>query len=439
MFFDSLLYDATSEGTKSYNQMAIEVKSTHGLDISGQGIDQRFNEGAQKYIQGLIGEQLSSQVSQCIDTGWSKHFNRVIIKDSTKFDLPKTLWEKLPGFGGCASKAGVCIQYEFNVKSGEVNDLSIHPAKRPDNKDAIQTIDLVRPGDLTIRDLGYFVVDYFRRIEKARAFFLSRLNTKILVYQQKEGKLQELDFAKVYQRMKAQNIQRLDHKVYIGEKEKFPVRLIIELVPEEVVATRLVRVDKYNKKKGRQTGEEYKKRAQFNLFITNITERMLDVEAIVKIYRIRWQIELIFKTWKSVFGLDNIGQMKYERLMCILNARLLLIMVNWEIFMVERAYQYKQTGKLLSIHKCLQTLKDNSAKLRIILTCGCKGLAKWFTWVVETLSSKHWLEKKKNKLGFEEILYLTILQSNKYEYIYKKTARRPKSKISLFINQKNVL
>ena len=357
----------------------------------------------------MIGEQLSSQVSQSIDTGWSKHFNRVIIKDSTKFDLPKTLWEKLPGFGGCASKAGVCIQYEFNVKSGEVNDLAIHPAKRPDNKDAIQTIDLVRPGDLTIRDLGYFVVDYFRRIEKARAFFLSRLNTKILVYQKKEDKLQELDFAKVYQMMKTGNIQRVDQKVYIGEKAKFPVRLIIELVPEEVVATRMQRVDKYNKKKGRKTGEEYKKRAWFNLFITNITEEMLDVEAIVKIYRIRWQLELIFKTWKSVFGLDNIGQMKYERLMCILNTRLLLILINWEVFMLERAYQYKQTGKLLSIHKCLQTLKDNSAKLRNILNSGCKGLAKWFRWVVETLSSKHWLEKKKNKLGFEEILCLTIL------------------------------
>jgi hypothetical protein len=120
-------------------------------------------------------------------------------------------------------------------------------------------------------------------------------------------------------------------------------------------------------------------------------------------------MELIFKTWKSIFGLDNIGQMKYERLICVLNTRLLLIMVNWEMFMVERAYQYKQTGKLLSIHKCLQTLKDNSAKLRTILTSGCTGLANWLRWMIETLSSKHWLEKKKNKLGFEEILCLTIL------------------------------
>ena len=409
MFFDSLLYDATSKGINSYNQMAIELRSTHGVDISVQGIDQRFNKGAQKYIQGLIGEQLSYQISQSIEAGWAKHFNRVMIKDSTKFDLPKTLWEKLPGFGGCASQAGVCIQYEFNLKSGEVNDLSIHPAKRPDKMDAIQTMGLVRPGDLTIRDLGYFVLDYFKQIEKAGAFFLSRLYTTILVYQKKGDKFQEIDFAKLYQNMKEGNIQRLDQKVYIGAEEKFPVRLIIELVPEEVVATRLQKANKYNKKKGRQTGEEYKKRALFNLFITNFTEDMLADEAIVKIYRIRWQVELIFKTWKSIFSLDNIGQMKYERLICILNIRLLLIMVNWEMFMIERAYLYMQTGKLLSIHKCLQTLKDNSAKLRSILTNGCKGLGQWFGWLIETLSSKHWLEKKKNKLGFEEIMCLNIL------------------------------
>ena len=249
MFFDSLLYDATSDVTKSYNQMAIEVKSTHGTDISVQGIDQRFNEGAQKYIEGLIGEQLSSQVLRSIDIGWTQHFIRVILKDSSKFDLPKRLAEILPGFGGCASKAGASIQCEFDMKSGDINDLSIHPAKRPDSKDALESIDLVRAGDLTIRDLGYFAVDYFKRIEKAGAFFLSRLNAKILVYQNNEDKFEELDFAKVYKSMKVNKIHRLDQRVYIGEKEKFPVRLIIELVPEEVVATRMQKVNKYQKVK----------------------------------------------------------------------------------------------------------------------------------------------------------------------------------------------
>ncbi len=408
MFFDSLLYDATSEKVKSYNQIAVEVKSSHGVEITQQGIDQRFNKGAQKYIQGLISELLSSQVSQSIETGWFKQFNRVLIKDSTKFDLPDSLKEVLPGFGGSASKAGVSIQCEFDIKSGAVNDLSLNPAKRSDNKNALQTIDLVQAGDLTIRDLGYFVLDYFKHIAQ-EAFFLSRLHTKILVYQEQEGTLQELDFAKLYQEMESGKIHRHDKEVYIGEKDKFPVRLIVELMPEEVVAKRLKKINQYNKKKGYQTSQEYKDRARFNLFITNIKGEILTGEAIAKIYRVRWQIELIFKTWKSIFGIDNIRQMKYDRLMCLLNIRLLLILVHWEVFRVENAHQYKKTGKLLSIYKCLQTLKENSAKMRSILTSGCNGLRKWFRWAIEILSSKHWLERKKNKLGLEEIMVLNIL------------------------------
>jgi hypothetical protein len=408
MFFDSLLYDATFETTKSYNQMAVEIKSGYGVDISKQGIDQRFNEGAVKYIQSLIGEQLCEQVLHSIDTGWFSHFERVIIKDSTKFDVSKNLKDKLPGFGGCASEAGVSIQYEIDIKSGYVNDLAFTPAKRPDAKDSLETISKVRTGDLTIRDMGYFAIDYFKNIQKG-AFFLSRMNPKVGVFLKKDNKFEELDFEELYKTMTQNNIARIDKQVFIGVEEKLPVRLIIGLVPEEVVASRIQKVNKHNKKKGHKTSKEYLSRARFNLFITNIPDTVMDPETIVDIYKIRWQIELVFKAWKSIFGLDNIGKMKYSRLMCLLNARLLLILINWEILMTERYSLYKKTGKLLSFYKCTKTLKDNSADLRHILVNGCKGLDEWIRWVNEIFKSKHWLEEKKKKIGFEKIMYLNIL------------------------------
>ena len=409
MFFDSLLYDATSVTTKSYNQMAIETKSIHKVDISKQGIDQRFNEPALKYIQSLISRVLSTQVSQVIEVGLLNFFNRVNIKDSSKFDLPARLKDKLPGFGGRGSKAGACLQYEFEIKSGHVNDLTITPANRPDSKDALATMDAVMKGDLTIRDLGYFALKYFIAAKKVGAFFLSRLNAKIIVYLMNGNEFEELDFGQLYQMMKKNNIERLDKEVYIGREEKFPVRLVIELMPDDVFNTRMQKINKYNKKKGHQTSQDYRNRARLNLFISNIPLKIMDGETIAKIYKIRWQIELIFKIWKSIFGLDNITPMKYERLMCTLNARLLLVLVNWETFMAQRGLLFRRTGKLLSIIKCFNTLKDNSHQLRNILVNGSKGIKKWLKWVVEIFESKHWLEKKKNKLGFEEILCLTIL------------------------------
>lgn len=389
--------------------MAIETKSVHKVDISRQGIDQRFNESALKYIQSLMSKTLSTQVSHFIEIGWLKFFNRVNVKDSSKFDLPAKLKNKLPGFGGSASKSGACIQYEFEIKSGKVNDLTITPANRPDTKDALATIDAVKKGDLTIRDLGYFALKYFIAAKKAGAFFLSRLNTKIIVYQMKGNAFEELDFGQLYQMMKKNLTERIEKEVYIGKDEKLPVRLIIELMPDEVFSTRMQKVNKHNKKKGHQTSQDYRNRARLNLFISNVPLDMLDGEAIAKIYRIRWQIELVFKIWKSIFGLDNITQMKYERLMCTLNARLLLVLVNWETFMVQRGLLLRRTGKLLSIIKCFKTLKDNSTRLRNILAKGGEGIKQWINWVVEIFESKHWLEKKKNKLGLVEILCLNIL------------------------------
>ena len=409
MFFDSLLFDATSVTSKSCNQLAIETKSVHKVDISKQGIDQRFNESALKYIQSLLSKVLSTQVSQYIENGWLSLFSRVNIKDSSKFDLPPRVKDKLPGFGGSASKAGACIQYEFEIKSGQVNDLTINPANSPDSKNALATMGAIMKGDLTIRDLGYFVLKYFIAAKAAGAFFISRLHPKINVYLMKGNDFEEFDFGKLYQVMKKNHIDKLEKEVYIGKDEKLPVRLIIELMPDEVFNTRMLKINKYNKKKGYKTSKNFSNRARFNLFISNIPLKIIDGEAIAKIYKIRWQIELVFKIWKSIFGLDNITSMKYERLMCILNARLLLVFVNWETFMIQRGLLFRKTGKLLSIIKCFNTLKDNSTQLRHLLANGGKGIKKWLRWVAEIFESKHWLEKKKNKLGFEEILCLSIL------------------------------
>ena len=77
--------------------------------------------------------------------------------------------------------------------------------------------------------------------------------------------------------------------------------------------------------------------------------------------------------------------------------------------MIQRGLLFKKTGKLLSIIKCFNTLKENSTQLRYIMVNGGKGIKQWIKWVTEIFESKHWLEKKKSKLGFEEILCLSIL------------------------------
>lgn len=409
MFFENLFYDSTSETTKSFNQLAINTKKKFDVEITKQGIANRYTENALKYVQALIGDAFTHQINQSIDTGWFKLFKRVLIKDSTKFDVSGKLADRLPGFGGNASKAGVCIQYEFDIKSGEINDLTINPANRTDTKDTLDTITKVRKGDLIIRDLGYSILSFFIAIHKIGAYFISRLNVSIVVYEMIGNKLIELDFGELYQYMTECKIERLDKQVCIGKEDKFPVRLIIELMPTEIVNKRLEKVKAYNKRKGFQTSDNFKVRSHFNLFITNITEKVLEPAVISKIYKLRWQVELIFKSWKSTFGIDNNNEMKYDRLICLLNVRLLLIVINWDIFMRKRSQLFLKTGKLLSINKCFKTLQENSKELTNILMNNCKKLINWVIMIIKLFESNHWIERKKNKIGFVEIMLLNVL------------------------------
>jgi hypothetical protein len=409
MFIDSLLYDATADITKSLNQLAININKKYNVAITKQGVEQRFTEGAIKYVQSLIGNQLSHQVNHSIDTGWFKLFKRVLIKDSTKFDVSENLAKQLPGFGGNASKAGVCIQYEFDIKAGEVSDLTITPANVPDNKNTSQTISKVREGDLIIRDLGYSIISCFKTIKEVGAYFISRLNVTIGVYEMKENKLVELDFVKLHKIMKEGKIQMIEKQVFVGKEDKLPVRIIIELIPDEIVNKRLKKTNEYNKKNGNKTSDNYKIKACFNMYITNIADSVLEANVIAKIYKIRWQVELIFKAWKSIFGIDNNNPMKYERLICLLNIRLLLILINWDTFMHKRLQLYSKTGKLLSINKCFKTFQESSKELKDILTNNCKKLIQWFEEISRLFESHHWLEKRKNKIGLAELMLLKTL------------------------------
>lgn len=417
MFIDILLFNSSSEDNKSLNQLTVEVLSEHKVSISKQGLDKRFNDQAINFIKTVFERHLTSQIhNESIEAGWLGCFEKVRIKDGTRFDVPEEFFETLPGSGGSASKAGVCIQYEFDIKSGKILDLTITPANRPDVTDAKQTKDHIQKNDLSIRDLGYFVLESFSQTIQNEAYLISRLDSKTSVYVEKNGKRKELDFAAIYKYMNRNKLLRIEKEVFVGKTAQLPLRLIIELMPDEVYSKRMQKINKGNKKKGYHTSQEYAKRARFNLFVTNILQEMLPAAAISALYKIRWQVELVFKIWKSTFGIDNTRKMKYKRWLCLLYAKLLTIVINWEIIFAHRVAFYNHYGKMLSVDKCFKTLKDNHDKIRKAVKDGAQAITQMIGWITRMFSQKHWLEKKKKGTNLEEILYLVFCKSDIYVY-----------------------
>ena len=231
--------DIGSEKPGSLTHMAIEALSEHDIVGSKQGLDKKFSDETLAFLKCLIEKQLSVKLDQQIEAGWLSSFTRVIIKDGTRFDIPGEYKDHLSGSGGSASKAGACIQFEYDFKRGQINYLNLTASNRPDVKDAVEVLDTVAENDLVIRNLGYYVFDSFVNISNKGAFYISRLRPKANVYEMNNGILQRLDFKKLYAKMKKKRLCQMDKLVFIGSAEKMPVRLSIQIMPETVYEQRI--------------------------------------------------------------------------------------------------------------------------------------------------------------------------------------------------------
>jgi len=64
-----------------------------------------------------------------------------------------------PGLGGCAQTAGIKIQLEYDLHSGQFLNFQVGPGKHNDKTFGTDCLATLRPGDLCIRDLGYFSLE----------------------------------------------------------------------------------------------------------------------------------------------------------------------------------------------------------------------------------------------------------------------------------------
>ena len=150
-----------------------------------------------------------------------------------------------PGAGGCSHKAGVKIQLEYDLLSGEFSDVKIEPGKRSDQAYGATRTDMIQKNELYIRDLGYFRLQDFKSIQDKQGYYLSRLKlpTKIyrkefetVVFKTKPPQLKpvyiQIHLEDIMKQLKPGQVYEL-HDVYVGSKDKLPTRIVVYRCTEE--------------------------------------------------------------------------------------------------------------------------------------------------------------------------------------------------------------
>ena len=406
-----MLYCASHSQLCSLSQASSSASEVCGLKIAKQSIDGRFTGEAVAFVLDVLKEVLERQLSKVFCADFLPQFNQVCIKDSTKFNVDNRLSEHFKGSGGrLVTKACVCIQYEYDLRSGKILDLNVTEGVRNDAIDAAETKEKINTDDLILRDLGYYNLSVLTGFANAGAFFISRLNVSTLIYDL--GQTDNLEFKKLYAHMRKLKLTSCEKQVLVGKKDREELRLIVAIVPEQVYEERIKKVNKKNKAKGYTTSDDYKARCRFNLFITNVPSKNISLQEVMLLYRLRWQVELMFKSWKSICAIHKLQPMKYERFTCLLLAKLILIVVNLQIIRNLQEYHFKKTRQILSEYKCFKTLQESFSILKSIWKERRKKSEKNLMKLIRLFSSNHWKENRKERNNLSEIIDLFICKSN---------------------------
>lgn len=174
----------------------------------------------------------------------------------------------------------------------------------------------LRARDLVSRDLGYFSLEALEQMTRKEAWFLSRLSSAVAVSTTADATAPAVAVVDHVQPMVAQHgVQAL--MVYLGER-RLPCRVLAYHLPQEVVEQRRRHAHERARKKGRTPTQAYLHWLQYGWYTTNVGTTIWAAEIVATVYRIRWQIELVFKQWQSLLHLHVLKGTCPERIQCLL-------------------------------------------------------------------------------------------------------------------------
>lgn len=267
-----------------------------GAAVTPQAVEQRHTPRLVTFLEKLF----RGATAVVVGSGRAlapllERFTQVTILDSSTITLPDDMQEQFRGCGGSygGGAAALKLQTELELRSGALSSVTIEPGRSPDGASARQQAE--RPaGSLRITDLGYFCVSVFAALAAAKAYFLSRLQFGTGVRLCAGGAA-----VNILEWLAGQPGPYVDARIRLGG-EQLPCRLLAWRLPEERANRRRQKLRKETlDKRGCAPSAARLAWCDWTILVTNVPGELLTPPEAVVLYRARWQVELLFKRWKS--------------------------------------------------------------------------------------------------------------------------------------------
>jgi hypothetical protein len=303
---------AVGSGACCLRRQALLAGLFVGQSISKQALYKRLGEASTRFMAGVLARLLSAKIAPRGLAGCAGSFRRILVQDSTCLALPPSHLDQFPGpANGRVRAACARIQCIMELLSERFLAFSISPFTRNDQAASADLLDLLRPGDLVLRDLGYFSIGVLERIAQAGAFFLSRWQYNSCLLE--PATAQPVELLRVLDPHRPSDIPLL-----LGKEHKMPVRLLAFPLPQQIAEARRRKARKNRDRRARHS-KTYFALLSWNIFLTGCDARTLPLQQACQIYGLRWRVEILFKSWKRHMGLSHlcgVGPRQIQTLIC---------------------------------------------------------------------------------------------------------------------------
>ena len=310
--------------------------------ISKQNVSKRFTSKAVSFmgqvLQGLL--QNLFRPPRPLPPEVLAPFGRALLQDSTTARVHPKL-SRL--FRGGRNQRGrqdgqLKIQATYDLLTEQWVHFSLGDLRCNDQGASADILQLVRPRDLVIRDLGYLVLGVLRALVNKGAFCLSRWRYGLQLFWPDGRPLNLL------KELRARG-GVFDAQVLVGATEKLPLRLVaIPLTAEQVNSRRRHARATAQRDRRSRLSKERMALLGWSIFLTNVHRSVWTARTVARVYGLRWRVEIVFKAWKSYLQFTHLPTDSAEQLQMLVYARLIFVCLFQLAFAIQEQYLWQSQG-----------------------------------------------------------------------------------------------
>lgn len=304
-----------------------QTAASLGVAITPQGLDSRFTQAGAACLEAVLEEAVQSVLAtEPVAIPLLQRFTAVTIEDSSTIELPAALAEIWKGCGTARAgygDAALKLQVRLDIRTGQLYGPTLVDGRAADQRTAVP-LELVPAGGLRLADLGYFSLETLANLHARQVYWLSRLQAQTAVFDPAGSRLELLPW------LRQQSGGPLDQMVRLGVRQQVAARLLAVPVPQAVADTRRRKLREAAARQGKTVTKTRLALAGWTLLVTNASVELISLPEALVLYRLRWQIELLFKLWKQDGRIDEWRSRNPWRILCELYAKLLaMVLQHW--------------------------------------------------------------------------------------------------------------